>query len=172
MRILVVGMGSIGTRRAKALERHGHYVAGVDHKRERAEFRHVSEAAQACRRVTVLEELFAAGIKYVFIEKPLAVSYEELGKVMAVGSAFRACCVACNMRFDERFVDLRNMVPASSDMKAVLTMGQHEKHWSPEHTALPMLLDSIHELDLAVQLSGPIVLFAPLAWTTSTSASL
>ena len=35
-------------------------------------------------------------------------------------------------------------------------MGQHSKYWSKGHKPLSMILDSIHELDLAVSLLGPI----------------
>lgn len=174
MRVLVIGCGSIGARRARLLAEMGHEVEGYDaagiHVEELMDGTDVSSkasldhmlkrnhaAALICTppetHMSLALDCLRAGVRGLFIEKPLAVSTDGLDELVGVvAEAGAVSMVACNLRFDARLRDLDG-VPIKS---VTLRMGQDVKHWSPAHQPVNMILDSIHELDLAVSMLGPI----------------
>jgi predicted dehydrogenase len=173
MKALVVGCGSIGYRRAEILLRMGHEVwvydtgnfnappgtsvfgIGTSPHKLYAE----ADAVLICTPAFTHHEVLAQATKHknvrgIFVEKPLATdrwALEKFEPLIALLSIDRAVTMtACNLRFDRR-------IPSVPDVRtAVAYMGQHEKHWSPNHRPLPLMLDSIHELDLVYHLVGPI----------------
>lgn len=201
MKILIVGCGSIGTRRAKILVEMGHEVLGSDTcwpldggwvaddwcKETGAVAAHhpsitevldlPQDAVLICTppdsdRAVQIRQFLTLNIGGLFVEKPLATSGEDLGHPQASDNISAALWAprepgdilakpadtitmgACNLRFTPGIDDLRKV--KGSPLYGRFTMGQHSKYWSKDHKPLSMILDSIHELDLAVSLLGPI----------------
>lgn len=193
MKVLVVGCGSIGSRRAKILAELGHDVRIWDRRedvmmglaREGPHHMLVCKSLEVALEVEggpeavlictppeahlegALEAATAYGVRGLYVEKPLTLDLDELPAFSTIGrpmiwstgpvpkdwSKPLVTMGACNMRFDERASQLDGIFPESG----FFTMGQAARHWSRGHFPLPMLLDSIHELDLATWLFGPIV---------------
>lgn len=174
MNLLLLGCGSIGTRRARILAKKGHAVWCSDPDIHRAvavakalEPRgHVYDggpgdfdAALICtppdsgrpEQVAMCTDL---GVRALFVEKPLALDLSDVDEIRGYTALPPVTMGACNLRFCGGVSALRK-TPKPWRL-ATFRMGQHAKHWSPTHTPVSLVLDSIHELDLAVHLQGPI----------------
>ena len=190
MRVLIIGCGSIGTRRAKILAKMGHEIWCQDADVHRAvalakgigypQRAHAyadwqtatpCEAALICTppdsgRPEQIERCLSMGVRGLFVEKPLALDAREVSDVTdllteqwAVAGVIErypdaVTMGACNLRFVGGISGLRKI--KKPWRLAAFRMGQHRKYWSPKHQPISMILDSIHELDLAVHLNGPI----------------
>ena len=180
----MVGVGSIGTRRAKILAGMGHVVGLVDPigagqfaQEPSARFpyfydlSHVRgpwDAAVICTppdsgRPEQIEQCLSMGVRGLFVEKPLALDVSDVDEVLSMGLISHdrigplmatVTMGACNLRFVGGISGLRKI--KKPWRLAAFRMGQHRKYWSPAHKPTSMILDSIHELDLAVHLNGPI----------------
>lgn len=180
MKALVVGCGSIGGRRAQILADMGCELVLCDVEvpaLDRLVFKLVADGVVVATNAwqaldkhdpdivlvctppgTHLQLATLAAtrthVRGLFVEKPLALSPHDLVQFQQ-GIFDRASMVtmgACNMRFDERHP------PSFKSVDTLfLVMGQASHLWSPNHQPLPMLLDSIHELDMARWMMGPIV---------------
>lgn len=174
-----MGCGSIGSRRAKILAGLGLGVELYDVDERRAfdlltaigGVAHVGtplgtalelskpEAVVVCTpaegRLGVVDEILrnCPGLRGLYVEKPLALDAAHARAIAHLARRVPVTMGACNMRFDVR---LGPVGPDGAWESAVLCMGQAARHWSPTHQPLPMALDSIHELDLAAWLLGPI----------------
>lgn len=175
MRVLVVGCGSIGTRRARIIKQLGHEVWLYDREHERAlelskELGVVASVRLDCakaavvlctppdERLATVHELLRgqAGdeLRGLYVEKPLALDAAHARAMAHLAGVLPTTMGACNMRFDTR---LGGIGPDGAWEALVLCMGQASRYWSANHRPLPMVLDSVHELDLAAWLLGPIV---------------
>ncbi len=191
MRILVIGCGSIGTRRAKILAKMGHELWLIDADQARASDLQVSlkpplggplhlsfatlhgaiadsetrspDAALLCTppdsgRVGQIKACADLGVKGIFVEKPVAIDYETVKSVIELAILARGQNVitmgACNLRFTPGMNELRKV--KGSPRYGRFTMGQAAKYWNPNHKHISLILDSIHELDLARSVLGPI----------------
>lgn len=178
MNALVLGYGSIGARRARILTDMGVEVTVHDADRERVERASDEIGALAyddyccprydtvfiCtqpdrgRRMQFMWALSSASAG-VFVEKPI--STDEL-TVTAIRQAalhpelHRTTMGACNLRFCNEVLGMDNHIPQGDASIAVLRMSQHSKYWSSSHQRVSMILDSIHELDLAQHLFGRV----------------
>ena len=172
MRCLVIGCGSIGTRRARLLAEMGHEVHGMDAEPVRAANAtggHAVDPIQAwslvvpydavfiCTpvgvRVDLVAEAVKAGVRGLFIEKPVAVDVDTAEAMLeALDHTGIITMGACNMRFDRRLEVVGRRTPTT----LLFDMGQHHSHWSANHEPITLMLDDIHELDLARFLGGPI----------------
>lgn len=175
MKVLVVGCGSIGTRRAKILADMGHEVCGKDprwrcpHRRmvngewlfatESYVAELVFDAVLICTppdsgRVAQVKEL-APRVQGLFIEKPLALTRPEVDVLESwVRGVVPVTMGACNLRFSEGVDALRKI---DGPRCGYFYMGMHRMYWSKGHQSISLILDSIHELDLAVWAMGPII---------------
>lgn len=177
MRCLVIGCGSIGSRRARILAEMGHEVWVTDTEITKAQvlvedgpchthlwdldtLRDVAshimpDAAFICTPPETHRDVTGhaayRGIEHLFVEKPLALTVED-AEVLALCAG--VTMGACNMRFDERVALARDKMIGAPWYS--VRMGQHEKHWSPAHEKQTMILDDIHELDLLRYVAGPI----------------
>lgn len=201
MRVLIVGAGSIGSRRAKLLAGMGHEVHGYDPAWSTKGAKGGSitdwcvatgavsgasflsgdtayDAALICTppdsgRPEQIQRCLSMGVRGLFVEKPLALDARDVDEIHAYGSA----CVgrvatmgACNLRFVGGISGLRKI--KKPWRLAAFRMGQHKKHWSATHRPISMILDSIHELDLAVHLQGPIQSIRGYSETDSAEVSV
>ena len=109
-----------------------------------------------------IQRCLNAGVRGLFVEKPLALDVSDLDEIAGLAAVRVAdgalesvvTMGACNLRFVGGVSGLRKI--AKPWRMLVLRMGQHSKYWSPTHRPLSMILDSIHELDLAQYLNGQI----------------
>lgn len=175
MKILVLGCGSIGTRRAKILAKMGHEIWCQDADIHMAVALtkglngHVYEGWQAvpfgaaviCTppdsgRSEQIERCLGLGVKGLFVEKPLELAVSDIDEILRSisGIGLVTTMGACNLRFAGGVTGLRK-IPKPWRL-ARFRMGQAAKFWSPTHKPISLILDSIHELDLAVYLNGPI----------------
>lgn len=182
MKVLVLGCGSIGTRRAKILVEMGHDVYGYDPAFDRkrwlewyaevgargsvgvgGQIPEKIEVALICTppdsdRLGQVRKLARSKIKGLFIEKPLATSpglvVDLIARAVETPYAIPVTMGACNLRFSKGVEALRKV--SGENRIGFFDMGLHEKYWSAGHEPISMVLDSIHELDLAVSLLGPI----------------
>ena len=158
MRVLVIGCGSIGSRRARLLAEMGHAVTGIDIADSLADALTAGPAAAfvctpADTHYEIASACAAAGVP-TFIEKPLCASWADLARFSALPlRSDRQVNVACNMRY------AYNGFPASSMLH--LESSQPLKDWRPgaevTYRAHGIVLESaIHELDLIRYWLGPI----------------
>lgn len=171
MRIAVVGCGSIGIRRARLIrEAWGHDFLFMDTQDVRAYDAARSfegapiwepepvDAVLICtppgsgrpEQVKAWRDVGATGI---FVEKPLALDASDVDEVGYLNLTEHVTMGACNLRFTPRVESMRATERPWRLLN--LTMRQNAMHWSPEHEAVSLVLDSIHELDLAVYMNGP-----------------
>ena len=177
MKILVIGCGSIGTRRAKILAAMGHEVWGHDKWWSNEDAHRWTEdvgaagiitnqewegfdAALVCtppdhERVEQVRKLVGK-VHGLFIEKPLALTFSDAEIIGAMASVVQTTMGACNLRFAPG-VDRLHSLDEYRAKRGTFVMGQHDRFWSPNHKPISMALDSIHEIDLAVWLLGPIM---------------
>ena len=111
-----------------------------------------------------VERCLQLGVRGLFVEKPLALGLSDVDEVATMfdaPGAYRRPQVrdtvtmgACNLRFCGGVSGLAKI--RKPWRLARFTMRQAAKHWSPTHRPISLILDSIHELDLAVHLQGPI----------------
>ena len=167
MRCLVIGCGSIGTRRARLLAEMGHDVVGVDtdpgrvealsaYGVESAEYGDGMDVALICTPVGVrldpIRYAIAAGVRGLFIEKPVAMEMTTAKAMLeTLDDTGIITMGACNFRFDPRLKAI------GEPTTLVLEMGQNWRYWSDLHQPVTLMMDDIHELDLAHHLAGPIV---------------
>ena len=186
MRCLVIGCGSIGSRRARVLAGMGHEVliCDTDPKKVIGNYMQVGEAggyededgprgatatvnlefalalnpeaAFICTppetHLELAEKAARAGILGIFVEKPLALQEPTNAWLSAFEEHGCVTMGACNMRFDERVIAMDGKIREAKNV--VFRMGQAAEHWSPNHQKQTLLLDDIHELDLALWLRG------------------
>lgn len=170
-RTLVVGAGSIGKRRADVLRSMGHEVVTLDPHSEADypsfDFLDVDiEAAVICTppdsgRMEQIHDCVYAGAVRLFVEKPIAMSSAEAREIAQYCDQRRGLLTmgACNMRFAYAKTKLAEL-QRDSWKTAFFYMKQAGHLWSPEHRPIELILDSIHEVDLAAWVNGPIVKFA------------
>ena len=167
MRCLVIGCGSIGARRARLLAEMGHEVWIFDTDPAKvaalegpcitfADHWGTFDAAFICTpigvRTEIVEKLVGV-VRGLFIEKPVAVDVDTAEAMLeALDHTGIITMGACNMRFDRRLEVVGQRTPTT----LLFDMGQHHSHWSANHEPITLMLDDIHELDLARFLGGPI----------------
>lgn len=194
-RALVVGAGSIGSRRARLLQEnekiydlivtdsvyeHAHMCAGTPVPIEKLDRAPVPDVVFICTPPegraevirSVLKSMEPYSPKGVFIEKPLAVSHKGLSEIMEIEGLRRTTTmVACNMRFADPYMDLIPSISLEVTV-GVFVMRQHESLWSPTHQPINLILDSIHELDLARCCFGEVVDYRGVSGLDGTMVSL
>lgn len=168
-RVLVIGCGSIGARRARLLAAMGHDVDGIDGCPARAAcatfgrgvtWRKVldqpHDAAFICTpaetHVPLALDCLRAGVRAVFIEKPLAPTLDGLDELERAAEG-HPVMVGCNMRFAYGDVPRPTSWLVAAQSKPLAT-------WRPgaeqAYRANGLLLEAgVHELDLAYWLAGP-----------------
>lgn len=165
MKALVIGCGSIGTRRGNILSEMGHEVAGFDtdpvkmeiwpHKAGALFGFGWADVTLICTpphvRSSVVRGVWPNVIG-LFIEKPLALTRDEAARVVDLASDVPVTMGACNLRFDARLEGLAGL----GVTECFAVMRQAAKYWNPDHERVSMILDSIHELDLVQSILGPI----------------
>lgn len=170
---LVVGCGSIGTRHAKILSSTGHTVDCIDVSWNRAsdlaritggsswrewfDVPHRYSVGLVCTppdtdRLDQIDHLLQIGVRGLFVEKPVSIHHDELALIERVMPADVVTMGACNLRFTNASEVLRDVEDVTCVM---LRMRQAAKYWNPRHRPVSLVLDSIHELDLAITLQGP-----------------
>ena len=178
MKALVVGCGSIGSRRARLLrEMYGGLgLFFYDRDRDRA-----GELAQKHQGIAVaggeradydvvlictppdsgrpeqIAQAFSRELRGLYVEKPLALDRSDVDEVRYLLNRVPSRLItmgACNLRFVGGVSGLRKLKRPWQLLS--LTMRQHAKFWNPAHQPCSIILDSIHELDLAEWLNGPI----------------
>lgn len=121
-------------------------------------------------RARQIVECLMLGVRGVFVEKPLALTSKEVAGIVTVfaqlgkgtsdleGARQNVVSMgACNLRFVPGLRGKGGLADVPGSPKyGRFTMGMAEKYWSATHTPISMALDSIHELDLARYLLGPI----------------
>ena len=106
-----------------------------------------------------IQRCLEMGVRGLYVEKPLALDLSDVDEIRYVTERLYkngediTTMGACNLRFAG--VAGLKKIPRPWRM-ARLTMRQGAKYWSPTHRPISLILDSIHELDLAVYLQGPI----------------
>ena len=194
MRCLIIGCGSIGTRRAKILASMGHEVFASDPDLGQQQRLIASlpdrlrnpdlgqpEAVLICTppdsgRPEQIERCLGMGVRGLFVEKPLALSLSDVDEIRYIFERLYkngediTTMGACNLRFVGGVSGLRKI--KKPWRLAAFRMGQHKKHWSATHRPISMILDSIHELDLAVHLNGPIQSIRGYSETDSAEVSV
>ena len=181
MKCLIIGCGSIGTRRAKILVEMGHEVYGFDPAYDGDKWlawyaevgaqgsvngEHIprgfkADVALICtppdgfERAAQITELATSPLRGLFMEKPIAVSGEGLEAVRRAVEdlAVPVTMGACNLRFAG---GLDRLTGDWHWPYMLFTMRQDGSLWSKGHKPISLILDSIHELDLAVHLQGDI----------------
>jgi len=171
VRVLVIGCGSIGSRRARLLAEVGHEVLGFDPLRYASadpppypsaqhHYWQKADAAFICTpaetHLDIARECVEVGIP-TFIEKPLALSLDGVSDLMTLAADRNVpVMVACNLRF--AYGD----VPPE-DWPVPLLFWSHKplRDWRPgaveTYTENGIIMESaIHELDLVYSISGPI----------------
>lgn len=168
MRVLIVGCGSIGTRRASVLNLMGHEVRGIDADTPLGDammekWLHGvgapdgwADVALICtppdKRISVVADVIASqNLKGLFVEKPLALNENQALAIVGMADVVPVTMGACNMRFDHLVMGVKK-----PESVVFAQMGQHDSYWSAGHEKITMLLDSIHELDLLYWLGGRI----------------
>jgi len=107
-----------------------------------------------------IQRCLELGVKGLFVEKPLALGPSDVEEIrytlerLYKNGEDITTMGACNLRFCGGVSGLRK-IPQPWRL-ARFTMRQAAKHWSPTHRPISLIMDSIHELDLAVDLQGPI----------------
>lgn len=176
MRVLVVGCGSIGSRRARLLAGMGHEVWAFDSEPWKAdaiggrvgtldaasvpatlaarEFAAVFVCTPAHTHLAVAREAITAGCRGLFIEKPLSTSLDGIPRLVAECEARGVVTMgACNMR-------LAYPQPIPVDHVSFETSGPLSGWRSgaaDDYRRSGILLESaMHDLDLAIHWQGPI----------------
>lgn len=179
--VVVVGAGSIGRRHIDNLLRMGPRVAAVDPLDVRLpdavkHYRTLREVGKpdavlvctpASERLSVIREAVVLG-SAIFIEKPLALMYEDAENIAALISGYpRAVQVGFNLRFDP---DMQAFAAALPDlgrpMYAQVRCSSFLPRWRPgrDYAATPsaraalgggILREASHELDLINWLFSP-----------------
>lgn len=175
MRVLVIGCGSIGSRRARLLAEMGHTVTGVDPVAGRCVgfpggvflgldggLAHGPyDAAFVCTpadtHLEVARQCVEAGIR-TFIEKPLCTTWGALAGFGRLAAAYPdvPVGVACNLRY------AYDLAADLFEEPVLLWSRKPLKDWRPgavgAYLANGIVLESaIHEIDFAVSVKGPIM---------------
>jgi len=99
-------------------------------------------------RLGPIQEAVNASIRGIFVEKPLALDMTTAESILGLLDGWKGVDMgACNMRYDGL---LEGFVLPPDAVEVEYRMGQHAKYWSAGHKPVTMILDSIHELDLAL----------------------
>lgn len=170
MRVLVLGLGSAGTRHANVARRLGHTVHAFDpdesrsarppagvasHKTESQAWDSNPEAViiatPAPLHMLALREARSRNCR-VLVEKPLAVSAAD-AVAMVPAPAGRVERVAYNLRFHAGLRTFRDRLPAAP-RSARLEIKCDKSSW-PGRMYEDMLLEGSHEIDLALWMLGP-----------------
>jgi predicted dehydrogenase len=174
MNVAVIGVGSIGARRVRLLFGMGHTVYTVDptgkpHWPSIQALADVTpsgvDAVFICtppdddqRLRTVFEALAAWPAAGLFVEKPVVTSAQAARAMYSqVAHLPNVTMGACNLRF--AFMAARRKVSPvhwGGEEYGAYRMSMAPRFWSPTHTPISMILDSIHEVDLATFIHGPI----------------
>lgn len=178
-RVLVLGAGSAGARHVRLLAEAGASVAVADVDRDRAAscgvevgdperlegYDGIVVATPTSLHAAHCEAALEVGVK-VLVEKPLALGAAEADRIAA--AAADRVMVGYNLRFHEpvqRIARLAEEGKAGRVSLAQLWFGSHLPDWRPasdyrtvysarRELGGGVLLDAIHELDLAVWLFG------------------
>jgi predicted dehydrogenase len=165
MKILVVGMGSIGRRHYENLKDIGYQVIGIDVGKE---FDYDVDCAFICTptqfHVQHASEFIKRGIP-VFIEKPLTHSLEELEKITKLAKQFKTITmVACNNRFHPSLIKAKSIANTGKVVFARAEAGYFLPFWrktdyrqsysASEYGGI--ILDDIHSYDYMSWLFGNI----------------
>lgn len=180
MKTLIVGCGSIGSRRARLLAEMGHKVTVMDAEMYRAaaliyevpgiiasslgnvDVLANADATFVCTpahtHLAISRESLNAGRKALFIEKPLSTSMDGVAELVAECERRGVVTMgACNMRWAYRDVQRAYWVK-----EAALCVAKPLSSWragaSDAYRPSGLMLEcAIHELDLAYHFCGPIV---------------
>jgi len=165
MKILVVGMGSIGRRHYENLKDIGYQVIGIDVGQE---IDYDVDCAFICTptqfHVQHASEFIKRGIP-VFIEKPLTHSLEELNKIAKLANQFGTITmVACNNRFHPSLIKAKSIANTGKVIFARAEAGYFLPFWrktdyrqsysASEYGGI--ILDDIHSYDYMSWLFGNI----------------
>lgn len=182
MKVAVLGLGSIGSRHARNLLALGHEVIGFDPRPATDEGWHrctsadraiaAAEAVLVATPTSLHAEHALAAINAglpVLVEKPLAMSAREAGRVALRARERQVTCgVAMNLRFHPALQTLREVVRGGALgrlLYARVSAGWDLRRWRPHsdyrqsYSANARLgggvvRDSIHELDYVIWLFG------------------
>jgi hypothetical protein len=95
--------------------------------------------------------------KGLFVEKPICTTSWGLVEIESILSGDLSTMGACNLRFAKLLGRDIAPGPKPGSLSAPMIefrMGLHRSLWSPTHKPINLLLDSIHELDMAIYLQG------------------
>ena len=164
MKVLVIGCGSIGSRHIRNLLEMGHIVWGQD-----TEWNKIPKGAMNFAYVDDLDIIDVVFIctppsthahfikfwngKYLFIEKPLCRTLEELEEIEKIKFG-KINMVACNMRFEPLIEQAYELLQELGRLDSVkVDFGYHLADWRPnidyrevEHPGI--VLDCFHDLDI------------------------
>lgn len=192
MRCLVVGCGSIGSRRARVLAEMGHEVWAFDTDEKKVDALYPGttiipsygpnywigpgdgyDVAFICTPPDVRLEpirgcIQKSNLKGLFVEKPLALDMTTANAILGLLEGANVVDMgACNMRYDGR---LAGFALPEETKTVEYRMGQHSKYWSANHQPISLILDDIHELDLALHFArSPVKEYA--GWSNKDMAA-
>ena len=178
----MLGLGSMGSRRAKIAVALGHSVCGYDPRVGWLEIDAESLASGSCGRVSTeqgsLREAVAPDAVFVsspasehavssvlaalcgrrpaiFIEKPVATSLDDAETVRQSCAKAGITQVGYSLRYHLGLQLLRDQLPDIGDSAAAAFIVRCDKSTWPGSGYADMLLEASHEIDLALWLFGP-----------------
>lgn len=175
-RLLVVGLGSAGSRHARIGDALGYDVAALSRRGGIGVFRDLDEALDGHRPTHIvianetsghwptLAQIRARGVKVpVLVEKP--VSHDLPPSAERSDLAQYATFVAYNLRFHPKVIAAKNGLSGRQPINAAFMAGQDLNQWRPGRALADcysarsadgggVLRDLSHELDLATYLLG------------------
>jgi predicted dehydrogenase len=177
MKVLVVGMGSIGQRHAVNFKALAHEVA-VCSQRPQADWRnfqslsnamsefqpeYVVIANETSKHGSTLDEVLgnSSGVKGILVEKPLYAFLPQRRPELAV----QKVKVAYNMRFHPLIIELRSRLGSTPILGWMAYVGQHLAAWRPQRDYRQVysskrsegggvIRDLSHEIDMLQFLAG------------------
>lgn len=177
MRILIIGLGSIGSRHFRIAGELGHEAVAVSRSAQPSKnvYRSIEQAVRdtvfgaaiiasptAHHSSQILQLRKSGFFGPILVEKPLAKSLEQLASVQSDN-----VYVAYNLRYRREIEELRRSLGSEEPVSAQFYVGQYLPDWRPgsdyreSYSAKAsegggVLRDLSHELDLVVHLLGPV----------------
>ncbi|WP_026952143.1 Gfo/Idh/MocA family protein [Algoriphagus mannitolivorans] len=187
-KVLVIGIGSIGARHVNNLLNLGYgNITLVTRRKDfskdwpeltvfeslesalaQGEFTHAVISSPTSRHITDLNLVLKAGIKYVFLEKPLSHSWENVDEVIQQISPEHKISLGFDLRFDPGLMKVQELIRSGvigPVFSAVAFVGQYLPDWRPHEdyrlgssakisAGGGVLLDLVHEFDYLHWLLG------------------
>ena len=173
MKVLVIGLGSIGKRYADILLKMGHEVYGDDVKQDmipnevKKYYGFESEQIEAVFICTPpsdhMVQVLKWSDKHLFIEKPVATDLSDVEDIEKDISKDKVNMVSCNMRYDPLIKKAYEELFMKETIGKILCVktdfGYYLPDWRPginlKDVEVPgIVLDSIHEIDLLMWMHG------------------